>query len=98
MTDLLADLDATIAALEKIRDSAAETDPELISQISDLYDQQQRLLENEIATATEEYKNAAAAMNKAAKKARAEADNLSDAVTLVNNIANALEAVESLLG
>ena len=98
MTDLLAELEQTLAQLEIIRDSVAVPDAQLIRQISDLYDQQQRLLESEISAQTSQYQQAAQAMKAAAAKARSEAEAISDVAGLINTVASALEAVEGLLG
>ncbi|MAD45317.1 MAG: hypothetical protein CMI02_05515 [Oceanospirillaceae bacterium] len=98
MTDLLAELEQTLAQLEIIRDSVAVPDAQLIRQISDLYDQQQRLLESEISAQTSQYQQAAQAMKEAAAKARSEAEAISDVAGLINTVASALEAVEGLLG
>ena len=98
MTDLLAELEQTLAQLEIIRDSVAVPDAQLIRQISDLYDQQQRLLESEISAQTSQYQQAAQAMKEEAAKARSEAEAISDVAGLINTVASALEAVEGLLG
>lgn len=98
MTDLLNSLDQTITQLEKIRDNTAELDSRLIGQLSDLFDQQERLLEMEVASQTAGYQFAAEAMAKAAHKAKSEAEDLSDATDLVKKIATALGAIEDLIG
>ena len=46
MIELLASLEQTIEQLEIVRDSSDNVNVDLIRQISDLYDQQQRLLES----------------------------------------------------
>lgn len=98
MTELLTALEQTISSLETLRDRQSRPDPQLIRKISDLYDQEQRLLESEISMATADYQQATAAMKKAAAKAKTAAADLSDVTGLLNNIAAAIEAVEGLIG
>tara|TARA_Y100001970_G_C13856854_1_gene662106 strand:+ start:60 stop:374 length:315 start_codon:yes stop_codon:yes gene_type:complete len=98
MIELLASLEQTIEQLEIVRDSSDNVNVDLIRQISDLYDQQQRLLESEISAQTEAYQQATVAMKAAADKANGETQGLSDVVGLVKQVASALEAVEGLLG